>query len=560
MTAGEAGHGPSLAKGAALLLAVVLAAYAVLHDAGFVWDDDAFLWDNPLIHAPDGLYRFWFTREPPDYFPLTSSMLWFEWRLFGGDATGYHVVNVLLHGLGAILLWRVLLEVRVRGAFVGALLFAVHPLAVESVAWITQRKSTLPLVLGLLALLLWLRQRERGGALRLALATFVFLLALLAKTSVVALPLVGLLLVHRRNGAVRAADLRAAAPLLVLSLVLGLVTMSYQSGVAIGDEIVRDDGLANRVALAGCALWFYLSGAVVPAGACFVHPRWSTDAPAWFDFLPLVLWIGVLVGAARSRLPALRGLATALLAYTLLLAPVLGLVDIFFMKFSLVADHWQYPGLPVVCAVLGALSTYVPGLRLRLGVVTAVTLCFAALTVRGASTYRSERDLFEATVRCNPDAWLAHFRLGALAADAGDLARAERHFRDATAVDPEYGRAHFALGRVFARQNDLRAAEAQFRLVLGLPGTRPAPALGELANVLLAQGRLTEAEAAFQESLAADPARPNVRNNYASLLARRRRFDEALAQLDEALRLDPTFEAARTNRARIAQQRDVSGE
>jgi len=531
--------------GLALALATI-AAYVGLHDAGFVWDDDAFVTQNPLIHAPDGLFRFWFTREPPDYFPLTSTVLWFEWRAFGTAAFGYHLVNVLLHAGSAVLLWRVLLRLRVGGAWIAALLFGLHPVAVESVAWITELKNALPMTLGLAALLIWLRWRDSGGAAPFWLANVLFLAALLAKTSVVALPLVVILLMWWRNARVTGRDVRGVAPWLLLSLVLGLVTMSYQSGVAIGDEVVRGDGLLSRVAIAGQALWFYLFGALAPVGTCFVHPRWSLAAPGVLDFVPLAAWIGLLLVTFRGRSPLSRGAFVALASYTLLLAPVLGLVDIYFMKFSLVADHWQYPGLPVICAVLGSLAVRVRAPHIRAGIVATTALCFAALTFRATVPYASERALFEATVRCNPSAWLAHFRLGALAADRGRLDRAERHLRAALEQYPDY-----ALGRVLTRSKDWSAAEEQFQRVLGLPGSQPAPVLGELANLHLAQGALTKADAHFRRSIEADPARANVRNNYASCLVARKQYGEALGQLDEALRLDPTLQAAQVNRGRV---------
>ncbi|HZL99467.1 MAG TPA: O-GlcNAc transferase, partial [Planctomycetota bacterium] len=184
---------PPWLQGLALFL-LTLAAYAPAARCGYVFDDDVFLTDNPLIHAADGLRGFWFSTAPSDYFPLTSTTLWLEWRLWGADPAGYHVVNVLLHAAGSVLLWRVLLRLRVPGAWIGAALFALHPVCVQSVAWITQRKNTLPLALSLLSLLAWLRSEDAPPGRRrpaaYAASLLAFLLALLSKTSVVTLPLV----------------------------------------------------------------------------------------------------------------------------------------------------------------------------------------------------------------------------------------------------------------------------------------------------------------------------------------------------------------------------------
>jgi len=371
-----AGARSGWALGAGLFVLAVLL-YLPAMGSGFIWNDDSFVYNNDLITRPGGLWKFWFSTEPPDYFPLTSTMLWVEWRLWGDDATGYHVVNVLLHAASCVLLWRVLRAMAVPGAFLGGLLFAVHPVNVESVAWITERKNTLPVALFLGSVLMYLRSEpgegsgadeeagasgagrgraDRAGRRRGLYAGSLALhaLALLAKTSVVIQPLALLLGAWWMRRRIRLSDLKRTAPFFVLSLAFGLVTIWYQTHSAIGETVVRDDGFASRLAIAGWAVWFYLYKAVLPIDLAFVYPRWEADVgwwPTWIPLALLVVGVGALVRHRRTRWGAPLFVATAF--YLMALLPILGFVDIYFMLYSLVADHWQYVALIGFVALAG---------------------------------------------------------------------------------------------------------------------------------------------------------------------------------------------------------------
>jgi tetratricopeptide (TPR) repeat protein len=529
---------------AALIVGAALLAYAPVLRAGFVWDDDVFLTENPLIRSHDGLYRFWCTREPPDYFPLTSSMLWFEWRLWGLNATGYHLVNVLLHAASAVLLWRVLLRLRIPGAWLAGLLFALHPVAVESVAWITERKNTLPMVFYLASILAYLRFEDSatdagshhdgttnapafgGQAPRYLLSLALFLLALLAKTSVVMLPAVLLLLAWWRRGKVERRDLLRTVPFFALSLALGLVTVWYQYHSDIGGEVVRTDSLAARAAGAGWAAWFYLYKALLPVNLCFSYPRWTTSA-SHGTLVPGLLFLAMLCLFAGFRRSWGRPFLFALGYFLLALLPVLGFLNIYFMRYSLVADHWQYTALiGVVSLAAGWLGWAMerPGARRTVGmaVAGALVLACAVLTFRQTRIYHDEETLWRDTLAKNPKAWIAYGNLGGLlvrkammpGADSATLLdEAERCCEEALALQP-----------------------------------RQAEAYGHRALLRLARGQGDAAMQDYDKLVELNPS-PESYYDRAAAAARLGRLQQAIEDYGRAIRLRPTYARAYGNRA-----------
>jgi len=548
---------PRAARGfllAALIIGAALLAYAPVFRAGFIWDDDVFLTANPLIRASDGLYRFWFTREAPDYFPLTSSMLWFEWRLWGMNPAGYHVVNVLLHAASAVLLWRVLLRLRIPGAWLAGLLFALHPVAVESVAWITERKNTLPMALYLASILVYLRFDNGSShhddttattgttddiphsalhtlhsALRTPhypLSLGLFLLALLAKTSVVILPAVLLLCVGWRRGRIAKRDILRALPFAALAAALGLVTVWFQYHNAIGGESVRTDGLAARAAGAGWAAWFYLYKALLPANLCFIYSRWATSA-SLVAFVPGLLFLAMLLLFAVYRRSWGRPFLFALGYFLIALLPVLGFLNIYFMRYSLVADHWQYTALVGVVALAAGLLARLmerPGAprTVAMAVAGALVLACGALTFRQTRIYRDEETLWRDTVSKNPKAWMAYGNLGGLlvrkasapgADSAALLEEAERCCDKAVALQPQEPEAY-----------------------------------SDRALVRMALGRGEAAMQDYDKAIELNPT-PEAYYNRAEAAARLGRLQQAVDDYSQAIRLRPDYAQAYGNRA-----------
>src|SRR6266508_668142 len=212
--------------GLVLVLATAVAYQQAWH-AGYIWDDDVYVTGNKLLTVPDGLKRIWFSLDSPSqYFPLVYTTFRIERALWGLNPTGYHCVNILLHILNALLVWRLLYVLRVPGAWLAAAIFALHPVQVESVAWITERKNVLMGFFFLLTLLTWVefldQQTRRRWRLYL-LALVLYALALLSKTTACTLPVALLLILRLRKKSVTKGTLLQVVPFVVLGIAMGLL-------------------------------------------------------------------------------------------------------------------------------------------------------------------------------------------------------------------------------------------------------------------------------------------------------------------------------------------------
>ena len=408
----------------ALLAVVALVAYLPVLRAGFVWDDDTFLTQNPLIRAADGLRRFWFTTDATDYWPMTSTTLWVEWRIWGMQAAGYHATNLLLHVAECMMLWRILALLRVPGAFLAAMLFAVHPVNVESVAWIAERKNLVAMLFFLGSVFCFVKKEgaspaqtpgQAGAGRRwywLSLASFV--LAMLSKGSVAMLPLVllGLVAWKRRVGA---RDLLELFPFFAAAAVLAAVNVWFQEHG--GTEVIRSAGPLDRLLGAAGVVWFYLYKALWPLKLIFVYPQWRVDSADWRWWIPLFSAVIVTIlllrrALAKSEAGAIRSpLLAAWLYFCVMLVPVMGFADVYFMKYSLVADHYQHLALIGVVAFAG--SAWARWRFRGSEAVAAVAVCaLACLTWRQCLNYRDAETLYRATIASDPSSWMAHNNLG----------------------------------------------------------------------------------------------------------------------------------------------------
>lgn len=543
---------------AVLLLVLTCLAYAPSVRNGFIWDDDSYVTEQVTLRSLHGLWRIWIEAQAiPQYYPVTFTSLWIDYQLWGLNPLGYHVENVLLHVLNAILLWRILLFLGIPAAWWAAAVFALHPVHVESVEWITERKNTLSGAFYLAALLVYLRFLfVPAGSLKrsawYALALVLFVCALFSKTVAATLPAVFLLVAWWRKERVGWRDIAAVVPFFVLGAVLAWVTTlmeTFHVG-AMGPDFQQS--LLERCLVAGRVVCFYLGKLAWPHPLIFSYPRWRIDAGVWWQYLfpcaavalAAALWLG------RFRLG--KGPLVALLFFVVSLVPVLGFLNVYPMRFSYVADHFQYLASigPIVLATTTAAivgrqrgSAAARWLRTAGAFYLAV---LGALTWRQTLIYRDAKTVWHDTLARNPASWLAHNNLGVIAEREGKFDEAKAHFAATVAAFPGDAMTYYGTGNVLAGQGSHLQAVVYFEAAIRLDPSY-APAYNNLGNVLTMLGRSEEAIRRYREALRIEPNDAVAYGNLAGALASRGKIEEAIAACHDALRVDPTYAEAYYN-------------
>jgi len=520
---------------AGLLIALTLVAYGPTLDAGFIWDDDDYVTENPTLRTADGLRRIWLDYgATPQYYPMVHTSYWLEYQLWGLEPAGFHAVNVLLHTVGAMLLWAVLAALGLPGAWFAAAIFALHPVHVESVAWITERKNVLSGVFYLASLHAYLRSAGLGRkavdehrATRLyAFSLACFAAALLSKTVTGSLPAVILLLVWWRRGRVGWSDVQPLIPYFLLATGFGLLTarLETQHVGAVGWE--WDLSFVDRVLIAGRALWFYAGKLVWPTQLSFNYPRFEIDSGDFVAWLYPAAAVAVVIVAWSLRARFGRGPLVAVLIFAGSLFPALGFFDVYPMRYSFVADHFQYLASVGLIALFAAFAANAAPRKLRQQVgrlaggrfvpeVVCAGLVLALLTGmswRQSHVYHDVETLWRDTLAKNPDSWLALGHLGTIAEERGRFDEAIEYFRASARVEPRQHEAHNNLG-----------------------------------NALRLRGELDDAAAAVERSLAAQPSYGLAHNSLGLIRHDQGEFAEAVRSFERALELDPDFAAAQTN-------------
>jgi len=568
-----------------LLIALVFIAYAPVFGAGFVWDDESHLTKNPCIVGPLGLKGIW-TSTQAVYYPLVLTTFWVLHKFVGLNPLPYHILNVLMHAGSAVLLWRLLRQLGVHGAWLGAALWALHPVMVQSVAWVTELKNTQSCLFYLLSIIFFLSWEAQARVTRVvrinttlmfALSLTCFVLATLSKPSVVMLPVVLALCIWWRRGTVGWKDGVPLVPFLLVSAFASAWTIWEQKfhASAFGPEWAQT--WPERLIIAGRAIWFYLGKLVWPHPLIFIYPRWEIHSWQWMAYLPLLAaTLGLIVlWALPGR--AGRALFFAAAYYLVSLFPVLGFFSVYFFRYSFVSDHFQYLASMGPLALAGAAIATLVGRfcetplelasdtdalqsssddigvarrRLFLGSLgcSILLLSLAFLTWQQTTAYHDLITLYTRTLAKNPGCWMAHYNLGIALHDHGETDQAITHYRQAIELRPDYAEAHYNLGRLLAEKGEFNDAINHYEATLAI-NPADTEAHNNIGATLFQAGRVDDAIAHYQEALAVRPDYAEASCNLADALLSKGDMDGAITHYRTCVAVLPNHTDAQYNLA-----------
>jgi Flp pilus assembly protein TadD len=508
---------------AAIIIAAGLWIYWPALYGDWIWDDTMYLSQNPLLHEPGRLWKAWFQPGSfVEYYPIEQTVQWMQWQLWGDNTLGYHLTNVGLHLLSAFLVWRLLSKFGLQLAWLGGLIFAIHPMMVESVAWMSELKNTLSLPPFLLSICAWIDYEERGRRADYLRALAFFLVAMLCKIGVAPFPVILLLYAWWKRGRIGWPDLLASAPFFVISVTLGLITswsgVWYMRDQLTNPAVVEIGGFFFRLALAGQILSFYFAKCFWPVGPLPIYPQWEIDPSSPIQFLPWLVLAGAGYWLWRRRLSWGRHVLLGLVFFILTLGPFLGFVSISYMNFTWVMDHFLY--VPII-GLIGIVTAGIERADARLatsvhpfstGILTVIMGLLAFESHWYAAAFTGEETFDTYMIDRNPAAWLAHDNLGKILLDAGEPEHAREHFETVIRLKPELAEPY-----------------------------------DNLATALTQLGRVPEALDAFNQSLQRDPYASETHNNMGVVLAQSGRTAEALGHFEKALRRHPFYAEAHNN-------------
>ncbi len=545
--------------GAATIAILTLVAYIPAIQGGYIWDDDVYVTENPLLTAPDGLRRIWFSLDSPSqYFPLVYTTFRIEHAIWGLNPMGYHIVNVCLHIINALLLWLILSRLGIRGSWLAAAIWALHPVNVESVAWITERKNTLSTLFYLLTVLAWLRFVEASGRGRYwyyGLSIILCQLALFAKTTACTLPAAMLLVVWLRGEKLKAGSsfikrLIQVLPFVFQGVVMGLISIWWEQNRQGTQGAEFEFTILQRVLIASKALWFYLGKLIWPRKLAFSYPKWNVDPAEPLQYVWLVLVI-LLCGLMWWRRKVVgSGIIVALSFFVAALTPMLGFFSLYTFRYTFVADHYQYLAcigpIALVSWLLADRRLKVSPIKLMASIVILAVL--GMLTWRQGHAYKDAETLWRFTIAANPKCALAHNNLANILDRQRKKDEAIQHYYEALRHNPDLPEAHLNLGIALVEIGCLDEAISHYQEVIRL-APNFADAYYNLGVALSKQGKKDEAIEEYLKAIHLKPDFAEAHSNLGVELVARRKLDDAIFHFCRALEIKPEYAEAHNNLA-----------
>lgn len=547
-------------------MATLIAYLPALH-GGFIWDDDGHISENNTLRTLHGLWQIWFQPGATcQYYPLTFTAFWAEYQLWNLNTFGYHVVNVLMHVTVATLLWQILVRLRVRGARLAAAIFALHPVCVMSVAWMTELKNTLSATLALSATLVYLRatglgndtsdgaptETRRVDGWYYAAALVLFQLALFAKTAVSFLPVTLLLVTWWRGRRLSWRTVWPLLPLFAISLVMGRMTIFIEQHSAGASGTRFDLPFLDRVLVSGRSFWVYLGNLLLPRLSPFVHERWRVDPAQWAQYAYPAATVFLLGGLWFLRRRLGKGLLAALLHFYVSTSLLIFLVVLYMMRYTFVSDHWQYFGSMSVIAALAA--GIIAGLE-RVGkgqpafkpvVCGLLLLALASLTWRQCGMYRDVETLWRVSLEREPKNHMAEANLHQVLFRQGQVPEAIYHVQKALELEPDNSDDHSGLANAYYQQGRVEDAIQEYELAVKYENKNFMAHIN-LANILAGRGRMTDAISNYRSALAVFPDDSLAWNDLGTAQLQTGRLDDAITSFQKAVQAKPDFAPAQQN-------------
>ncbi|MGA2508579.1 MAG: tetratricopeptide repeat protein [Chitinispirillaceae bacterium] len=537
-----------------LLVAATFLAYRPAWNGQPVWDDDMHM-TRPELRSAEGLVRIW--TQPgatKQYYPLVHTVFWMEYHVWGASTLGCHLLNILLHVFSSLLLVRILRRLGIPGAaaWLSGGIFALHPVMVESVAWITELKNSLSGFFYLAAALAYLKFDREREKKHYVIALLLFLFGLLSKSVIVTLPVALLVVFWWKRGKIEwKRDVAPLVPFFAIGIISGLFTSWVERRFVGAEGSEFNLAFIDRCLIAGRAVWFYLCKLLWPANLIFIYPRWHIDAAAVWQYLfPAAFLLTVSIFWAlrsRSRTPL-----AVLLYFAITLFPALGFFNVYPFRYSFVADHFQY--LACIGPIAAGATCIVQGtglLRERLRRPLLPLLCGVLLSIlfllswNQSQMYSDAETLYRTTIIRN-DCWWAHNNLGVLLTCMRRPDEAMAHFQKTLELNPNHAEAHNNLGVLLARMGRTDEAMVHFQKAVELNPDYAEPH-NNLGHLLADMGRTDEAMAHFQKAVELNPDYAEPHNNLGHLLAAMRRIDEAMVHYLKALEINPNYAEAHYN-------------